>query len=61
VSRLRPDAKLTVGSSVSAGTDKLGTLLDLSRVEHQALAHYTQDAGNHVAIEVHEAPTTGLP
>ncbi len=27
-------------------------MLDLSGVEKQALARYTQDAGNHVAIEL---------
>ena len=55
LSRLRPDASLAVGSSVSAGTRKLGTLLDFSRVERQALARYTRDAGNHVAIAVRPA------
>ena len=28
-------------------------MLDFSRVERQALARYTQDAGNHVSVEVH--------
>jgi hypothetical protein len=35
-------------------------VIDLSRVERQALARYTQDAGNHVTIEVFPAPTLGL-
>jgi len=47
-----------VGSSVASGTSKLGVLLDFSRVEEQALARYTQDAGNHVEIEVR--PTAAL-
>ena len=50
-----------VGSTVTASTAKLGTLLDLSRVEQQALAQYTKDAGNHVSIEVRPAATLALP
>ena len=46
---------------VSAATSKLGTVLDFSRVEQQALARYTQDAGNHVSIEVHPAATLAIP
>jgi hypothetical protein len=61
VTRLRPDPSLTVGSTVTASTAKLGTLLDLSRVEQQALARYTKDAGNHVSIEVRPAATLALP
>jgi hypothetical protein len=60
LTRVKPDPALTVGSSaVSAGT-RIGTVIDLSRVERQALARYTQDAGNHVTIEVFPAPTLGL-
>lgn len=55
LTHLRPDPALTVGASVAAGTSKLGTIVDFSRVERQALARYTQDAGNHVELEVHEA------
>ena len=55
VSRVRADASLAVGATVGAGTRKLGTLLDFSRVERQALARYTRDAGNHVAIAVRPA------
>jgi hypothetical protein len=61
VTRLEPDAALSVGSAVVAGASRLGTVLDLSKVEKQALAHYTQDAGNHVTIEVHPAATLALP
>ena len=61
LTRLRRDPSLRVGSSVSGSTSKLGTLLDLSRVEEQALARYTNDAGNHVSIEVHPAATLTLP
>ena len=58
VSRLRPDESLAVGATVAAGTRKLGTLLDFSDVEEQALAQYTQDAGNHVAVAVRPAASS---
>jgi hypothetical protein len=61
VTHLRPDPALTVGSSVTAGTSKLGTVLDFSRFEKQALARYTQDAGNHASFEVHPAATLAIP
>jgi hypothetical protein len=61
ISRLRPDPALTVGSSIAAGRTKIGTVLDLARVERQALARYTQDAGNHVTLEVHPAATLAIP
>jgi len=55
VTRLEADPTLKIGSTITAGTRKIGTILDLSRVERQALAGYTQDAGNHVQIEVRPA------
>lgn len=61
VSQLAADPALTVGSSVVAGSSKIGTLLDFSSVERQSLAQFTQDAGNHVSIEVHPAATLSLP
>jgi hypothetical protein len=61
VTRLRPDPALSVGSPVAAASSRIGTVLDLSTLERQALARYTQDAGNHVSIEVHPAATTALP
>jgi hypothetical protein len=36
-------------------------VLDLSGIEKQALAKYTQDAGNHVAVELRPAATLTLP
>ena len=57
LTRLRPDPSLKIGAPVAAGTFKVGTVLDLSGAERQALARYTQDAGNHVAIEVRAAAT----
>ena len=61
LTHLRPDPALTVGSTVAAARSKIGTVLDFSRVERQALARYTQDAGNHVSVEVHPAATLALP
>jgi hypothetical protein len=46
---------------VAAARSKIGTVLDFSGVERQALARYTQDAGNHVSVEVHPAATLALP
>jgi hypothetical protein len=60
VSHLRADPSLVVGSAVVAGTSRLGTLLDFSAVERQSLARFTQDAGNHVSVEVHPAATLSL-
>ena len=61
ITHVKPDPALTVGSSLAAGTSKLGVLLDFSRVEEQALARYTQDAGNHVEIEVRPAAALATP
>ena len=60
LTRLRPDPSLTVGSTVVSGTTRIGSVLDLSGLERQALARYTQDAGNHVALEVYPAAALGL-
>jgi hypothetical protein len=57
LTHLRSDPSLTVGDSVTASSSKIGIVLDFSRVERQALARYTQDAGNHVSLEVHPAAT----
>ena len=61
ITHVKPDPSLTVGSSVAAGTSKLGVVVDFSRVEKQALARYTQDAGNHVEIEVRPAASVETP
>jgi hypothetical protein len=61
VTHLRPDPALTVGSSVASSISKIGTVIDFSHVERQALARYTQDAGNHASIEVHDAATQVTP
>jgi hypothetical protein len=61
LTRLRPDPALTVGSSVAAASSRIGTVLDLAKLERQALARYTQDAGNHVSVEVHPAAAAAVP
>ena len=61
LTQLMPDSALTVGSTVAASNTKIGRVIDLSRVERQALARFTQDAGNHVAVEVRPAATATLP
>ena len=61
LTHLRADPALTVGAAVTSATSKIGTVLDFSRVERQALARYTQDAGNHVTVEAHPAATLALP
>lgn len=53
VSHVRVDPSLAVGSAVTSGGSKLGQVVDFSRTEKQALARYTNDAGNHVVVEVH--------
>ena len=55
VGNIAVDPSLAVGSTVTLGSSKLGELIDLSRVETQTLARYTNDAGNHVLVEVHPA------
>lgn len=58
LTHLEPDPSLAVGSSVLAGSSKIGNVADISKVERQALASHTNDAGDNVAIEVHSAPTS---
>jgi hypothetical protein len=57
LTHVSPDPALTVGSTLAASSTKVGRVLDLSSAEKQALAKYTQDAGNHVAIELRAAAT----
>jgi hypothetical protein len=52
---------LSVGDEVTASATRLGTLLDFTGAERQALARFTNDAGNHVALEVHPSATLALP
>jgi hypothetical protein len=61
LTHVRADPAVSVGYAVAAATTKIGTVLDFSRIEKQTLARYTQDAGNHVTVEVRPAPTLTLP
>lgn len=61
VSHVRVDPALAVGSAVTAGGSKLGELVDFSRAERQALARYTNDAGNHVVVEAHTSAALQVP
>jgi hypothetical protein len=61
LTHLRPDPALSVGSTIAASSTKVGRVLDLSGAEKQALSRYTQDAGNHVSIELRPAATLTLP
>jgi hypothetical protein len=60
VSHVRADPALVVGSPVSAAGTKLGSVVDYTHAERQALARYTNDSGNHVVVEVHPSATLGL-
>jgi len=55
LTQLRTDPSLSVGSSVVSGATRVGAIVDLARVERQALARYTNDSGNHVSVEVRPA------
>jgi hypothetical protein len=61
LTHIQPDPSLTVGSSVYSTTSKVGTIIDFTDVEHQSLAKYTTDAGNHVALSIHPAATLSWP
>ena len=56
VTQLVADPALAVGTPVVSGATKLGRVADLAVVERQALARYTNDAGNHVTVELRAAP-----
>ncbi len=60
VAHISVDPALSVGSTLTSGTSKIGTVVDLSGVEKLALARYTQDAGNGPEIEVHPAASLAL-
>ena len=60
VTQLKPDPSLAVGSNVVSGATRLGLVADLARVERQALARYTNDAGNHVSVTVRQSASMVL-
>jgi hypothetical protein len=60
VSHVTVDPALVVGSPLTAGGSKLGSIVDFSAAERQSLARYTNDSGNHVVVEVHPAAALSL-
>jgi hypothetical protein len=55
LTQLRADPSLAVGRNVVSGRSRLGVVADLSRIERQALARFTNDSGNHVSVELRPA------
>jgi hypothetical protein len=53
LTHVQPDPSLAVGSPALGGSSKLGTVVDVTAVERQALAKHARASGNNVAIEVH--------
>lgn len=58
LTQLRADPSLKVGSNVVSGRSKVGSVVNLAKIERQTLARYTNDAGNHVSVELR--PATAL-
>ncbi|MGA9762268.1 MAG: hypothetical protein WBQ14_07585 [Gaiellaceae bacterium] len=61
MTRISGDRTLKIGSPLQAGHTRVGSIIDLSRLEQQKLAQYTQDAGNHVTIDVESAAVSIMP
>jgi hypothetical protein len=55
LTQLRSDPAIRVGLNVVSGRTKIGSVVNLAPYERQALAKYTNDAGNHVSLEVRPA------
>ena len=55
LTQLRADPAISVGANVVSGRTKIGAVANLAPYEQQALRHFTNDAGNHVSIEVRPA------
>jgi len=55
LTQLRSDPAIAVGKNVVSGRTKIGSVVNLAPYERQALAKYTNDAGNHVSVEVRPA------
>jgi len=60
LTQLRADPSLSLGSNVVSGATRLGAVVDLAKVERQALARYTNDEGNHVSVELRPAASLVL-
>ncbi|MGZ4397661.1 MAG: hypothetical protein ACXVZ1_04510 [Gaiellaceae bacterium] len=61
MSGLQPDPSVAVGTTLVAGASRVGSIVDLARVEKQALARYTQDRGDHVTIAFAQGTSPVLP
>lgn len=61
MTRIAFDRTLAIGKPLQAGVTRVGSIIDLSKLEQQKLAHYTQDSGNHVTIEVQPAAMSVVP
>jgi len=61
MTRISGDPLLKIGNTLQAGVTRVGSIIDLSGLEQQKLAQYTQDSGNHVTIEVHPAAISVTP
>jgi hypothetical protein len=53
IANLVVDPALHVGSSLTASVSRIGQVVDLTGVETQSLAHYTNDVGNHAVVTAH--------
>jgi hypothetical protein len=60
LTQLRADQSLSVGTNVVSGATRLGTVVNLAQIEHQALARYTNDSGNHVSVTLRPAASLVL-
>ena len=60
ISHLEADPALTVGSTITSSTSRIGRVIDLSGAERLALARYTRDAGNYVELVLHPAGSVPL-
>jgi hypothetical protein len=60
ITQVKADPSLAVGSNVVSGATRIGLVVDLSRVERQALARFTNDAGNHISVELRPAASLVL-
>jgi hypothetical protein len=61
MTRIDVDPILAIGTPLQAANTRVGGIIDLSKLERQELAHYTQDSGNHVTIEVQPAAMSVAP
>jgi hypothetical protein len=60
LTQVRADPSISVGTNVVSAATRIGTVVDLAKVERQALARYTNDSGNHVTVELRPAASLVL-